>query len=63
MSSPSLQGLKREMDLMKKRIAALEKTVDSIATRDDVEAIEESREDLKRGSTISLAQAKKKLEV
>jgi hypothetical protein len=47
------------MDKMNKRIATLERTVDSIATKDDVEAIKEAREDLKRGKTVSLAQDKK----
>jgi len=56
----SLEGLKRDMDLMKKRIAALERAVDSIATKDDIEAIEEAHKDLKEGKTVSLAQAKKK---
>jgi hypothetical protein len=55
----SLQGLTHEMDKMNKRIATLERTVDSIATKDDVEAIKEAREDLKRGKTVSLAQDKK----
>jgi hypothetical protein len=49
----SLQGLKHEMDLMKKRITALERTVDSIATKDDVKAIEAAHEDLRQGKTVS----------
>ena len=58
--SSSLLGLKREMDQMKRRIAALERTLDSIATKDDIQAIEDAREDLNQGKTISLTQAKKK---
>lgn len=43
---------------MKKRITALERAFDAIATREDVQAIEEGRSDLKEGRTVSLAEAK-----
>ncbi len=57
----SLQELKRDMDQLKRRIASLERAVDSIASRDDIEVIEEAHEDLKQGKTVSLARAKKKV--
>ncbi len=54
--------LKGEMHRMKKRISALERAFDAIATKDDDQAIEEARRDLKDGRTTSLAQAKKSIE-
>ena len=60
MNATSYQELKQEMTQMKKRIAALERAFDSVLTKDDLEAIDEAREDLRQGRTISLAQAKKK---
>jgi hypothetical protein len=40
---------------MKKRISALERAFDAMATRDDAQAIEEGRADLRGGRTVSLA--------
>ena len=59
-SSTSSQELKHEITLMKKRISALERAFDSIATKDDLEAIEDAHEDLKRKRTTSLSEVKKK---
>jgi hypothetical protein len=58
MISIGLLVVKREMVQMKKRMAAL-KAVDSLTSKDDIKAVEEAREDLKQGKTVSLAQAKK----
>ena len=55
--------LKEEINEMKKRISALERAFDEIATRDDLQAIQEAHEDLRGGRTVSLAQAKKFIEV
>jgi hypothetical protein len=54
------EDLKAEIHQMKRRITALERGFDSILTRDDLEAVEEAHDDLKRGRTVTLAQAKKK---
>jgi predicted nucleic acid-binding Zn-ribbon protein len=54
----SYAELKEEIHEMKRRISALEKAYDAIATRDDLLAIEEAHEDLKEGKTVSLARAK-----
>jgi predicted nucleic acid-binding Zn-ribbon protein len=51
-------GLKEEIDEMKKRIAVLEKAYDEIATKDDLQAIEEAHKDLREGKTVPLARAK-----
>ena len=59
-SSTSSQELKHEITLMKKRISALERAFDSIATMDDIEAFEDAHEDMKRKRTTSLSEAKKK---
>jgi len=59
MKASSNQELRQELTQMKRRIAALERAFDSILTKDDLHAIEEAREDLKKDRTISLAQAKK----
>jgi hypothetical protein len=50
--------LKEEIHEMKRRISALEKAYDAIATRDDLLAIEEARKDLKEGKTVPLTRAK-----
>lgn len=50
--------LKEEIHEMKRRISALEKAYDAIATRDDLLAIEEAHKDLKEGKTVPLARAK-----
>ena len=55
--------LKQEIDQMKKRISALEKAYDAIATRDDLQAIEDARKDLSEGKTISLDRVKNSVEV
>ena len=55
--------LKQEIDQMKKRITALEKAYDAISTRDDLEAIEDARNDLKEGKTIPLDRVKNSVEV
>jgi predicted RNase H-like nuclease (RuvC/YqgF family) len=59
-SSISNQELKREINKMKRRISALEKAFDSIATKDDVEAIEEAHEDMRQNRTMTLSEAKKR---
>jgi cell division septum initiation protein DivIVA len=59
-ASATNQELKQEINQMKRRIAAIEKAFDSIATKDDVRAIEEAHEDLKQNRTTSLSEAKKK---
>ena len=46
-----------EIHHMKRRITALERAFDSILTKDDLEAREGAHEDLKRGGTVTLAQA------
>ncbi len=56
-------ALREEMRDMKKRIAALERAVDSIMTEEDLKALEEGREDFKMGRAVSLAQVKKSIEV
>ena len=56
----SLEELKLEMHKMKRQIAALERAFDSILTKDDIQAAEEVREDLRQGRTIALAQIKMK---
>jgi predicted nucleic acid-binding Zn-ribbon protein len=55
--------LKEEVREMKKRIAAIERAFDAIATGDDLQAIEEAHEDLKQGRTTTIAQAKSSVEV
>lgn len=45
----SFGELKEEKHKMKKRISALERAFDAITTRDDLQAIQEAREDLKEG--------------
>jgi predicted nucleic acid-binding Zn-ribbon protein len=55
--------LKEEVREMKKRIAALERAFDAIATRDDIQAIEGAHEDLRQGRTSTIAQAKNSIEV
>ena len=50
--------LKEEMHEMKRRISALEKVYDAIASRDDLLAMEEAHKDLKEGKTVPLARAK-----
>jgi len=55
--------LKEEMAQMKKRISALERAFDAIATKDDLKALEEARADLKAGRAVSLARAKRSVEV
>lgn len=50
--------LKEEIHEMKRRISALEKAYDAIATKDDLEAIEEAHRDLKEEKTVPLARAK-----
>jgi predicted nucleic acid-binding Zn-ribbon protein len=52
--------LRQEIDQIKRRIAALEKALDSVATEDDLRAIEEARKDLKLGKTIRLPEVKKR---
>ena len=54
------QGLKREINQMKRRITALERAFDSLATKDDLQAIDEAREDLKQGKTMSVVETRKK---
>ena len=54
----SYAELKEEIHEMKKRIVALEEAYDQIATKDDLQAIEQAHEDLKDGRTIPLARAK-----
>ena len=54
------QELKQEISQMKRRITALERAFDSIATKDDLRAIDEARQDLKQGKTTSVSEAKKK---
>ncbi len=56
----SSEDLRQEIHQIKKRIAALERAFDSIVTKDDFRALEESHEDLKQGTTVQLAQVKKK---
>ncbi|MDV3292741.1 MAG: hypothetical protein LYZ70_00545 [Nitrososphaerales archaeon] len=55
--------LKEEIHKMKKRIGALERGFDAIASKDDLQAIEEARKDLGEGKAVTLAQAKKSIEV
>jgi hypothetical protein len=52
--------LKQEIDQIKKRVSSLEKAFDSVLTKDDSEAIDEARQDLAHGRTVTLSQAKKK---
>ena len=52
--------LKEEIDQIKKRVSSLERAFDSVLTKDDSEAIEEARQDLAQGRTVTLSQAKKK---
>lgn len=59
-ASVTNQDLKHEITLMKRRISALERALDSIMTKDDLRAIEEAHEDLKHNRTISLPEAKTK---
>ncbi|MHB1907763.1 MAG: hypothetical protein ACYCQJ_02690 [Nitrososphaerales archaeon] len=40
---------------IKKRVAVREKEFDSIATKDDLRAIQKAHKDLKRGKTVSLS--------
>lgn len=54
--------LKQEIDQMKKRISALEKAYDAIATRDDLQAIEDARKDLREGNTVPLDRVKNSIE-
>jgi cell fate (sporulation/competence/biofilm development) regulator YlbF (YheA/YmcA/DUF963 family) len=54
----SYAELKEEIHEMKRRIMALEKAYDEIATKDDLQAIEEAHKDLKEGKTVPLARAK-----
>ena len=53
--------LKDEMNRIKRRVSALERAYDAVTTRDDLQAIEEAREDLRPGKTADLAEAKKSL--
>jgi len=55
--------LRDEVRQMKKRIAALERAFDALATKDDIQEVEEGREDLKQGSTVPLSEAKNSVEV
>jgi hypothetical protein len=55
--------LKEEIHQMKRRIRALERGFDAIATGDDLHAIEEAHKDLKEGRTVPLARAKNSVEV
>ena len=57
----SYAELKDEMNRIKRRVSALERAYDAITTRDDLQAIEEAREDLRSGKTADLAEAKKSL--
>ena len=50
--------MKEEIHEIKKRIVALEKAYDEIATQDDLQAIDEARKDLKEEKTIPLPRAK-----
>ena len=43
---------------MKRRIRALERGFDAIATKDDLQAIEEAQRDLREGRTVTVTQAK-----
>ena len=54
----SYAELKEEIHEMKRRILALEKAYDEIATKDDLEAIADAHKDLKEGNTVPLARAK-----
>jgi hypothetical protein len=53
------QELEHEMRQRKRRLSALEGAFDSILTKDDLQAIEDGRVDLKKGRTIGLTPAKK----
>ena len=55
--------LKQEIDQMKKRITVLERAYDAIATRKDLQAIEDARNDLKEGKTTPLDRVKNSVEV
>lgn len=48
----SYAELKDGMNRIKKRVSALERAYDAITTRDDLQAIEEAREDLRSGKTV-----------
>jgi predicted nucleic acid-binding Zn-ribbon protein len=52
--------LRQEIDQIKRRIDALEKALDSVATEDDLRAIEEASKDLKLGKTVRLPEVKKR---
>jgi len=52
--------LKQEIDQIKKRVSSLEKAFDSVLTKDDAEAMEEARQDLAHGRTVTLSEVKKK---
>jgi hypothetical protein len=54
----SYAELKEEIHAMKRRITALERAYDEIATKDDIQAIEEAHEDLREGKTVPLTRAK-----
>lgn len=45
---------------MKRRISSLEKALDSMITKDDLNAIEEAHRDLAHGRTVPLSSVKKK---
>ncbi len=53
--------LKDEIHRIKKRISALERAYDAITTRDDVRAVEDAHENLRTGTAVDLAEAKKSL--
>ncbi|MDG6926690.1 MAG: hypothetical protein JRN09_09075 [Nitrososphaerota archaeon] len=52
--------LKQEIVQMKRRISSLEKALDSMMTKDDLNAIEEAHRDLAHGRTVPLSSVKKK---
>lgn len=56
--APTVEELKGEVRQMKEWITTLERAFYAIATKDDVQAIEEARSDLEGGRTTSLAETK-----
>jgi hypothetical protein len=52
--------LRQEIDQIKRRVSSLEKAFDSILTKDDSEAIEDGRQDLAHGRTVTLSEVKKR---
>jgi predicted nucleic acid-binding Zn-ribbon protein len=53
-------ALKQEIDQIKRRMSSLEKAFDSVLTKDDSEAIQEARQDLAHGQTVTLSEVKKR---